>query len=314
MNGSSTSGVTAGNTRPRTPPGPWQNVRVTYPVVDTVVEFGSGAVRGTGTVLAVDPQPDGRVAVLTDRTPFHPLDPGWPDQGADLGDMVTADGRRTDVVDCVVGATDGTALFVGADVPVRRGTDGWAFVVVHLVPAGSAPEVGEQVSLHVESAHRLALSAGHTACHVASLALNRAVARFWRKPVATDGLGAPDFDRAAITASRIRPFGSVDDYRLGKSLRRSGCDTEGLLAAVPDVAAEMDATLQGWWASDARIEVLADGPGLSDRRRWVGHLPDGTAEILCGGTHLRRLGQLRSLSVELAATPDSLQLRTSVSL
>ena len=36
---------------------------------------------------------DGRVLVVTDRTPFHPVDPRWPDQGPAVG-RIAANGVR----------------------------------------------------------------------------------------------------------------------------------------------------------------------------------------------------------------------------
>ena len=64
--------------------------------------------------------------------------------------------------------------------------------------------------LTVDAAHRAALSAGHTGCHVAALALNAALAGRWRKPGRADGLGHPDFDQLAIVSSRIEPDGAID--------------------------------------------------------------------------------------------------------
>ena len=52
----------------------------------TVVDFPAGAIAGSGTVLRVDPLGDAW-AVVTDRTPFHPVDPSWPDQPGDTGTL-----------------------------------------------------------------------------------------------------------------------------------------------------------------------------------------------------------------------------------
>lgn len=128
-----------------------------------------------------------------------------PTRAPDLGTLVCAAGSGQ-VVQATIGATDGTDLFVGSELTVRRGTPGWAFVVVHLLSADAPlPVEGEAVTLTVDGAHRAALSAGHTACHVAALALNAALADRWRQPLGaggrTDGLGNPDFDQLAITSS-----------------------------------------------------------------------------------------------------------------
>jgi alanyl-tRNA synthetase len=188
------------------------------PLRDTVVSFPGGGLTDRSVVEFVDVHGENLV-VMTARTPFHPLDPRWPDQGADRGALV-ADGRSLPVLDCVVGATDGSSLFVGDAVPVRRGEPGWAFVVVHLLASSGDIAEGAEVQLTVDPGHRAALSAGHTGCHLAALALNAALAHRWRKPARTDGLGHPDFDQLAIVSSRIEPFGAVDTYRIGRSLLR----------------------------------------------------------------------------------------------
>src|SRR5689334_491103 len=95
--------------------------RMTLPAADTVVTYA-----------------DGLSAEILDRTAFHLVDPVWHDQPADTGTL-TVDGRTVPVVGAVVGATDGTTLHVG-DAPVRTGTDGWSFVVCHLVEEATGVE------------------------------------------------------------------------------------------------------------------------------------------------------------------------------
>lgn len=279
----------------------------------TLVTFPSGSLTERARVRSVSVD-NGRRLVVTDRTPFHPIDPGWPDQGPDRGTLDLA-GRSATVVDCLVGATDGTTLFVGADVPVRRGEPGWSFVVVHVMDAGASDLVaGDEVTLTVDADHRAALSAGHTGCHLAALALNAALAGRWRKTPRPDGLGRPDFDRAAIVSSRIEPFGSVDEYRLGRSLRKAGFDPAGLADDLPALTDAIDATLAGWVAAGGAVRVETAGPALTDLREWVCELPDGTARIPCGGTHVTGLTHLGSVRVSLALSDDGqgLTMRTEV--
>jgi Ser-tRNA(Ala) deacylase AlaX len=264
------------------------------PTTDTRVTYPQGSVESVSRVLHVEVRDDGRHAVLLDTTAFHPVDSAWPDQGADRGGLEAA-GRSWPVTDCVVGATDGTTLYLGAESPVRKGTEGWAFVVVHLTD-GDAPAEGDDVVVRVDATYRAAVSAGHTGCHLASLALNRALEDRWRKDVAADALGAPNFDALAIDTTVIGEFGSVDTYRLGKSLRRKGFSVEDLDAGA--TARAVNATLATWTATGATIGIAADGPGLTDRRRWVCDLPGERAEIPCGGTHLSSLAGL-DVTVEL---------------
>jgi alanyl-tRNA synthetase len=244
---------------------------------------------------------DGRSAVVVAATAFHPVDTAWPDQPSDRGILIRADGTEVPIVEAVVGATEGGELFLGPDVPVRTGTEGWTFVVAHLVE-GEPPAVGETVTVDADPALRAQLSRGHTACHLASLALDAALADAWRKDTPVDALGAPAFDALAIQESRILPDGSRDVYRIGKSLRRKGFDP----AAFDDLdvlAARVDAALADWIAAGGAVRIEADGPALADRRTWVCELPSATVRIPCGGTHVTDLTELAAATVTFSPTP-----------
>jgi alanyl-tRNA synthetase len=221
------------------------------------------------------------------------VDAGWPDQPADRGTLA-----GYPVLDAVVGATDGGEIVVGRDIPVRTGAEGWSFVVVHVLPADASVAIGDQVEVTVDAGYRNALSAGHTACHLASLALDAALAHAWTKEVPADALGAPGFDALACESSRIGEHGSVDTYRIGKSLRRKGFDPAALddLAAIEARANDL---LAEWVATDAGIRIDRDGAGLADRRRWVCELPGGAAVIPCGGTHLTSLAEVAAIAVRI---------------
>ena len=270
------------------------------PTADTIVEYPSGATSSPAVVLHAE-QVDGALAVLLDRTAFHPVDAHWPDQPADRGRLILADGTGVDIVGAQVGATDGERLHIGGHVPVRTGTPGWAFVVVHLVAPDAPVRAGDAVTVEVDAGHREALSAGHTACHLASLALDRALADSWTKTAPTDSLGAPAFDQLAIERSEILERGARDTYQIGKSLRKKGFPP----AAFDDVAAVADAVntqLAAWIATDAAVRVESPEPGLGARRAWVCALPDGEARIPCGGTHVDRLGALGRVAVAFEVT------------
>ena len=277
------------------------------PLLDTRVTFPADGLAETAEVLAVIDLPDA-TGFVTAISPFHPVDHGWPDQGADRG-TATFDTEVVEIVDVVLGATDGNNLFTSTNIPVRRGEPGWAFVVVHVVP-GRELTVGRSVRLEVDADHRSALSHGHSACHIAALALNQALADRWRKPVPADGLGHPNFDQLALATSRIRPDGATDVYRLGKSLRKKGFDSVELDPTA--VAAAANAALAGWVAAGAEIRVECDGPGLTDRRTWVCELPEGTERILCGGTHLRSLATVAAIEVTLTLDDAELIMETNV--
>jgi alanyl-tRNA synthetase len=270
---------------------------MSLPHIDTAVTYPDGDLTSTGVVVHTEPLADGRTAVLLDRTAFHPVDPVWPDQPADAGELV-AGGRSYPVVDAVVGATDGSVLHVG-DAPVRTGTEGWAFVVCHIVDDASGLDEGTPVAVRVDAARRSALSAGHTACHLASLALNEALAGLWTKDVPRDGRGNPNFDQLAITSSRIVEGGSVDEYRIGKSLRKKGFAAAELAPRLDEVTARASELLAGWVASGGAVSIVREASGLGDRRRWRAELPDGPVEIPCGGTHLQALDELARVTVRL---------------
>lgn len=254
---------------------------MTLPLASTIVTYPAGDTTSRGRVLHIETLDDGRVAVLLDETACHPVDHSWPDQGAD---RATIDGVTVD--DCVVGATDGTALYLGRDAPVRKGTEGWAFVVVHIVNTFAAVE-GDTVEVVVDADYRLALSTGHTLCHLASLALNGALAGAWSKEAPLDAAGQPNFDALAIETSTILENGSRDVYRIGKSLRKKGFDPAAL-DDVPLVEASVNGRLATAIATGAEVRIEVDGPRLDDRRYWV----CGEYRIPCGGTHLPTLAGL----------------------
>ncbi|MBO2449319.1 metal-dependent hydrolase [Actinomadura barringtoniae] len=270
--------------------------------------FPAGAVSGRSEVLAAIGLDGGGFGVVTRETPFHPLDHTWPDQPADTG-LIVVDEVRHRVVDCLTGAMEEAgsgALLLGTEIPVRRGDEGWDWLVVHVVEREVA--VGEPADLEVDPDRRRALSAGHTACHLMALALNAALAPRWRKEARNDGLGRPDFDSLAITSSRIVEGGSLDTYRLGKSLRKKGFTAEGLADDLPALTEEINGLLAEWLASDAPVRIEVPSPELTARREWHCSLPDGEVSIPCGGTHVRRLGELSSATATLELSPEGDEL------
>ncbi|MBB5083813.1 metal-dependent hydrolase [Nonomuraea endophytica] len=271
----------------------------------TVVTFPTGQVSGRSEIVGTVPAGD-RHGLVVAETPFHPLDHTWPDQPADRGLI-----GGLPVADCVTAARSPSGeIFLAADIPVRRGEDGWQWLVVHATD--TALPVGAQVELEVDAGYRAALSAGHTACHLAALALNAAVADMWRKSAPRlDALGNPDFDQSAITSSRISSYASLDEYRLGKSLRKKGFAADVLEPSA--VAAAVNERLKEWVAADVPVWIDVPGPGLTARRTWHCALPEGEASIPCGGTHVRRTSELGSVTVALELGEQALTMRTFVS-
>lgn len=286
---------------------------MSLPAADTRVTYPDGDTGSTGTVLHVEPLDGGRSAVILDRTAFHPVDTAWPDQPSDRGRLRWA-ASETEIVDGVTGGVRDGELLLGGDLPVRMGTPEWAFVVAHVIE-GAAPAEGETVEVTVDAGYRAALCAGHTACHLASLALDAALAGAWTKPVPEDALGSPGFDAAAIQTSQILPHGSLDVYRVGKSLRKKGFDAAVLDDLAP-IAARANELLAGWVAAGARIRIDRDDEAISARRAWVCALPEAEVRIPCGGTHLTDLEGVAAITVTLEADEvpggRELRMRTAV--
>lgn len=265
----------------------------------TQVLYPLGETEASATVLANEPIGDG-FAVILDRTPVHPVDHGWPDQPADRAKLEWSGGVAI-MHDAILAATDGQELYFGSDIPVKKGAEGWNFLVAHIIPQGESdpPPVGAMVEVKVDADYRRALSLGHTGCHLASLALNHAMRNRWNKEVSLDAVGSPNFDAEANTVSRILERGSADEYRLGKSLRKRGFVTEGLADSLAEIEAEVNQSLKDWVASAAPVRIDREGPTLTDRRYWVCELPETTARIACGGTHATSLSDLGSANAKL---------------
>lgn len=273
------------------------STRITYPL---------GATSGRSEILLARRDGEGRLLVVTEETPFHPVDHIWPDQPADRG-TVTIDGRIFEVVDVVTGARklDGGDLFVGKEIPAKRGEPGWAFLVVHVLEAPDIEPEGEEAELAVDEEYRLRLCASHTACHLMSLALNQAAAGSWKKEVRRDSLGNPNLDKMAIERSTLTPEESVDRYRLGKSLRKDGFDSAAFLDSLGAVTVEIEKTVAGWLASGGDVTMDPGEGRLDSLRIWRCDLGGGrVAEIPCGGSHLRSLGQLAAVRVAIERDPE----------
>lgn len=287
----------------------------------TIVTFPGGETEGSSKILHVQrvtgPDPATTCwAVITEETPFHPVDHTWPDQPGDTGVLLT-DVGELQVTGCVTAAISraGGEIMLDTDISGKRGDPEYAWLVCHLVPETqtdlSARLMGTPIKLHVDAERRRRLSASHSACHLTGLALNASLADRWRKPVRTDGLGRPDFDGTAITSSRITVEGTTDTYRLGSSLRRSGFVGDGLAEEIPALQSAIRATVADWVKQAGQIRVLTEGPTLEHRRTWECVLQEGTPRTSCGGTHPQNTSELGSVSVHCGFDPDSRLLTVS---
>lgn len=276
----------------------------------TTVTFPSGSTTETASVVATSSHGDATVVIL-DTTPFHPVDHTWPDQPGDTGTL-THEGSALGVTDTVMVAFDDAgALAVGADIPVKRGAEGWEWHVGHIVPADATLAAGDSVIAQVDQDRRASLSRGHTACHLASLALDAALADLWRKDPGSDSLGNPNFEARANATSEIRENGSLDTYRLGKSLRKAGFDTESFAATLAERQDRINQTLGDWVVAGGSSWIATEGETIIDRRSWHCALPEREVSFLCGGTHVSDLAAFEAITVELDLTDPQLLVMTT---
>ncbi|WP_421244029.1 hypothetical protein [Aeromonas sp. 601019] len=251
--------------------------------------------------------------LVTDLTPFHPQSHLWPDQPGDVG-HARWEGGEAAIGPCRMGAIspDGE-LFVDADIPVKRGAEGWQFVVVHPLAGEHNLPVGSRVELQVDRAARHALSLGHSGCHLAAMALNRVLISYWRKEVSErDALGQPDFDRLAIQSSRVEPCGSREQYRIGKSLRKKGVNSEALLADLALIEEKVNQQLADWIAAGGEIRRSRAGEAIIDSRYWHCMLEGHEVTIPCGGTHVASLAELGEVKVQLTQVEEGFAMLTRV--
>jgi alanyl-tRNA synthetase len=277
---------------------------------DTLVTFPTGACSGVGQVLGCYRLATGGWGVVVDATPFHPVSHLWPDQPADRGWL-----NDQPLTDCLTGTVNriNGGLQLGQQISARRGDPDHRFVVVHCLAGERCPvTMGDAVQLRVDTAHRQALSQAHSACHLATLALNESLEAWWRKdPGIRDARGHIDFDRLAIAESRITPGASVDTYRLGKSLRKRGFRSADACEELSAIEFQASALLASWLSTGVTIAVECEGPGLSDSRRWVAQVADEPQwAVFCGGTHVVRMDRSTPIEIELTTGAEALILAT----
>ena len=255
--------------------------------------------------------------VVTDVTPFHPVSHIWPDHPADKGTM-TVNGKSFDVVDCQVGAVELVSgeLYVGQAIPVKRDTEGWAFVVVHILPFTDTFGAGDIALLDVDKEYQLSLSRGHSAGHIAYLALNKVLAQnYWRKDAdRKDPHGNYDFNSYAQETSFVTPDKCLDTYRLGKTLRKRGLNSADMLSDLKSIEQQVNVLLGDWLKRDVAITVDCHGEHLTDSRYWQCDLGESEIAVIpCGGTHASHLSDFGSIHVTLVEIDSqTIEMHTDV--
>lgn len=262
---------------------------------------------------------DSKTYLLTNVTPFHPVSHIWPDHPADQG-FVNVGDVQYPVEDCLVGAVEQSTgkLYIAADIPVKRDAQGWAFVVVHQLPASASMiNLNDEVVLSVDKEYQASLSRGHSAGHIAFLALNKVLAEsYWRKDAdRKDPLGSYDFNSYAQVTSFVTPDLCSDKYRLGKTLKKRGLNVADMLTNLDGIEADINQMIAGWLTELTLVTMRLEGEALTDSRYWEWQLDDDTlVSIPCGGTHIDNTSELKALSVKLTQLDDQhIEMQTCVS-
>ncbi|WP_146441342.1 alanyl-tRNA editing protein [Vibrio kanaloae] len=252
---------------------------------------------------------DSKTYLITDVTPFHPVSHIWPDHPADQG-FVTVYDVQYPVEDCLVGAIEQSTgkLCIAADIPVKRDAEGWVFVVVHQLSASASMiNIHDEIVLSVDKEYQSSLSRGHSAGHIASLALNKVLAEsYWRKDAdRKDPLGSYDFNSYAQMTSFVTQELCTDKYRLGKTLKKRGLNVADLLANLDGIETDINQMISGWLAEPTPVAMRLEGEALTDSRYWEWQLDaDTLVSIPCGGTHIENTSELKALSVKLTQLDD----------
>ena len=277
-------------------------------ITPTITQFCHQAWQFNAKALYVESD-DSKTYLITDVTPFHPVSHIWPDHPADQG-FVSVGDVQYPVEDCLVGAIEQSTgkLYIAAGIPVKRDTEGWAFVVVHQLPASAyMVKVSDEVVLSVDKEYQASLSRGHSAGHIAFLALNKVLSEsYWRKDAdRKDPLGSYDFNSYAQVTSFVTPEQCTDKYRLGKTLKKRGLNVADMLANLDGIEADINQMIAGWLAESTTVAMRLEGEALTDSRYWEWQLDaDTLVSIPCGGTHIENMSELKALSVKLTQLDD----------
>jgi len=284
----------------------------------TKVLYPANVTRSNATILGIAQTGEAQAVFVTDVSPFHPVSSRWPDQPCDQG-RVICDGVAFEVTAVETGLIlkDSGVLHTDKDIQTRLTDENGVTVVAHVLTAEGqdfARWKGREISLEVDLARRFALCAGHTGSHLAAFALNKALEPLWKKDCARDSLGNRDFDKLAISASKVEPFASREVYRIGKSLKKKGFMAQLFYEDIPAYERAANQNLAQWLPSENEVLIECEAPFLESFRLWKTVLNDGTAEIPCGGTHLDSLGHLKSVAVTLERNVEKHELVAAITV
>lgn len=286
----------------------------------TIITFPGGALSGSSKILLCKhlPSSPNQMVIITEETPFHPLDYNWPDQPGDKG-WITVKEIKYPIIGCFTAAFNKQTgeFLIDKEIKnkkVRRDDPNWFFLVAHLIEKETITTendwIGLKAYLEVDDNFRDKISKAHSACHLASLALNKVTQKFWKKqPETLDSLGNPNLDAEAVIMSEITPEYSRDRYRCGKSLRKKGFDDAAFFSEseFKQTEANINKQLSDWCAQPkgVKIFVVPDKAYLHEKREWHCEFLDGKkAMIPCGGTHVLSIAHPKKVVVTLIQEGD----------
>ncbi|MFW9875875.1 MAG: hypothetical protein ACFFG0_22465 [Candidatus Thorarchaeota archaeon] len=272
----------------------------------TKITFPGGNTSGQSIIIHIEDMKNDptKTMLFVEETPFHPLDNRWPDQPGDKG-LITIDGEDIILEECLTATYNQNTkeILLDKEIIAKRNDSECFFLVAHVFDKNIIEKhkdlIGKKVELKVDKDYRYQLSKVHSTCHLAALALNKSTNKYWKKEFKKDSLGNFDLDSIAVMESKISEKQSFDRYRLGKSVRKKGFDSALFLAEIDSVAKEMNLQIKNWMSNTLEISILPKIAYLNDVRKWTCLLPDGKAEILCGGTHVTKLSTKDSFQINL---------------
>ncbi|HXF55320.1 MAG TPA: alanine--tRNA ligase [Hyphomicrobiaceae bacterium] len=200
-------------------------------------------------------------AIVVNQTPFYA------ESGGQVGDQGVIKGAKG-------------ALFRVSDTQKKLGD---LFVHLGRVEAGSF-KVGDAVELVVDSARRAAIRANHSATHLVHEALRQVLGTH----VAQKGsLVAPDrlrFDFSHTKPMSAEEIGKVED--LANEIVRQNAPVETRLMALEDALQSGAMALFGEkYGEEVRVVSMGEGrAGSKANKAW--------SVELCGGTHVKRTGDI----------------------
>ncbi len=273
----------------------------------TTILFCHNIWQHTSDVQLIKETEQGKWLVVTE-TPFHPVSHIWPDHPEDRG-YIEIDDNPFLLQACKTGAIELATgeLYIDKDIPIKRGEDGWVFVVSHLISKEAEISVENKVTLVVDKKYQMALSRGHSAGHIAYLALNKVLhAQYWRKDAdRKDELGHYNFNSYAQETSFVTEDYCEDMYRLGKTLRKRGLNSAEMMTDLNIIEDQVNQQIASWLTLESDVIIECEGKTLTDSRYWITDFGvDGKVKLPCGGTHVNSFKEYQRIKVQLVAKND----------